>query len=305
MYNKILFAGIEIYIYRDDLNHPTVSGNKLHKLTPNLNLAKLRDCSSILSFGGPYSNHLHALAWACKASGLESIGVVRGELSSTLTPTLADCEKWGMRLLALSRKEYRQCQEKLSNLEEPCRANDIDLGLDISNIEKPQSILIVPEGGSNQIAIDSLTNAYKRTFSELNNEAITHAVCATGTGATMAGLYQAAPEDCQLIAMQAVAEGEATLERIRGWLGGNALRLQVEASHLGRFAKMTPELLAFIEWFEAEYDIPLDPVYTGKAMFKLKQMIDVGYFKKSDKILFVHTGGLQGRRSMTMKGAKI
>ena len=127
-------------------------------------------------------------------------------------------------------------------------------------------------------------------------------MCATGTGATLAGLYKAAPDSIDVIGVQAVAEGDATLARIQGWLGAKdssnliVPRLTVQEGHLGRFAKMPTELMTFIHGFEMQYNIPLDPVYTGKVIFKLSNMIKAGYFNSEDKILFIHTGGLQGKR---------
>ena len=296
MLSTFLFSGVEVLVYRDDLNHPTVSGNKLHKLTPNIEYAKERACSTVLSFGGPYSNHLHALAWACKEAGLSSIGFVRGELLDGLTPTLSDCQKWGMTLIPLSRKVYRECQGNFSAFDEPYLASDVDLQDHLQISTDLDRTLIIPEGGSNAIAIDSLSKAYRSVFNSLDCQGVTHAVCATGTGATVAGLYKDAPETVDVIGVQAVAEGEATINRIKKWLGNNTPRLKIKEGHLGRFAKMPPELIEFIEQFESKYSIPLDPVYTGKAMYKLFELIDSEYFKARDSVLFIHTGGLQGRR---------
>ena len=309
MFTKLELHGIEVVVYRGDLNHPQISGNKLHKLMPNIEFAQYRECTGVLSFGGPFSNHLHALAWACKEAGLESIGLVRGELHDQLTPTLNDCLSWSMQLASLSRDDYRACQDILSVLNEPCLLSELSVNhvleslcaLKIPSLEK---ILVVPEGGSNSLAITSLTEAYSQVFKSIENQNIhvTHAVCATGTGATLAGLYKAAPDSIDVIGVQAVAEGDATLERIEGWLGAKdssnliVPRLTVQEGHLGRFAKMPAELMTFVHDFEMQYNIPLDPVYTGKVMFKLSNMIKAGYFNSEDKILFIHTGGLQGKR---------
>ncbi|RBP48742.1 1-aminocyclopropane-1-carboxylate deaminase/D-cysteine desulfhydrase [Arenicella xantha] len=292
-FNSISIAEIPLIVARDDLNHRAVSGNKLHKLTPNIELAKAGNYSTILSFGGPYSNHLHALAWACKESGLASIGVVRGELHANLTDTLKDCQAWGMRLFASQRKEYREYQQALA----------LGLALKFANSssiaslsEQLEDTLILPEGGSNLIAIESLSKAYAEVFSLPHCSGITHAVCATGTGATLAGLYKAAPRRIKVIGIQAVAESDATLKRIHGWLGEKPLNLSIEPGHLGGFGKIPTELVRFVEEFEANFNVPLDPIYNGKVMYKLSQMIAAGYFKKTDKVLVMHTGGLQGKR---------
>ena len=150
MLTSVLLGNTNIVVYRDDLNHATVSGNKLHKLKPNIELAKERGCGGVLSFGGPYSNHLHALAWACKNSGLKSVGFVRGELHESLTPTLNDCRNWGMTLVAIPRNYYRDYQDALSKFGKPCLADDVDLQLDLKNhhVLDVEKMLVIPEGGS-------------------------------------------------------------------------------------------------------------------------------------------------------------
>jgi 1-aminocyclopropane-1-carboxylate deaminase len=281
----------QLLIYRDDLGHSIVSGNKLHKLKPNIALAKSQGYDSIISFGGAYSNHLHALAWACKKAGLSSIGLVRGELHHELTPTLNDCKSWGMQLFPIERKTYRNLQ---TNVFANDTANIVDVGLPHNLSELAENSLIIPEGGSNLLAIESVAHAYRPLFSDPAHENITHAICATGTGATLAGLYKAAPAGIKVIGIQAVAEGNATLERIKNWLGKDLPNLDIVAGHLGGFAKMPSDLLEFMLEFESEHNIPLDPIYNGKVMFKLTQMVNDDYFVKTDKVLVIHTGGLQG-----------
>ena len=252
-----------------------------------------RSCSTILSFGGPYSNHLHALAWACKESGLASIGIIRGELHSNLTPTLEDCKKWGMRLIPSAREDYRKYRELLNSQVEPCLANELSISFDLNHADKT---LVIPEGGSNTLAIDSLSNAYRDVFKSPLCENLTHAICATGTGATLTGLYNAAPSTVKVIGIQAVAEHQATLKRIEQWLSRTPENLTIVQGHLGGFGKQPAQLLEFIDQFDAKFNLPLDPIYNGKAMLKIVQMIDAGTLKKSDKILLINTGGLQGKR---------
>ena len=300
---SILINGINLIIARDDLNHATVSGNKLHKLTPNIELAKNRNCSTILSFGGPYSNHLHALAWTCKENQIESIGIVRGELHQNLTPTLQDCKDWGMNLYPCSRINYREYQKELACFSEPLIINDTTarensfakrLARSFSSLAK--ETLVIPEGGSNLLAINSIAAAYSDVFTLDQCKHITHAVCATGTGATVSGLRLAAPNSVTVIGIQAVSEGDATLERIRTWIGEQSKGLTIEQGHLGGFAKKTPALMEFIDKFETTHNIPLDPIYNGKVMHKISSMIAENKFKPSDVILLIHTGGLQGKR---------
>ena len=300
---SLLINNINVIIARDDLNHATVSGNKLHKLTPNIELAKNRKCSTILSFGGPYSNHLHALAWACKENNLNSIGIIRGELQQNLTPTLRGCKEWGMHLYSCSRIDYRAYQEELALLDTPVLLGHDSL-IDNESIAKltqalPHSakgILVIPEGGSNVIAIESLASTYRNVFSLGECKGVTHAMCATGTGATVAGLSLAAPNHVKVIGVQAVSEGSATLERIQSWLRQTPNNLTIVEGHLGGFAKTSPALLESIDEFEAAHNVPLDPIYNGKVIFKVSRMIAEGKFKPSDVILLIHTGGLQGKR---------
>jgi len=146
----------KLYLYRDDKNHPTVSGNKLHKLTPNIQLAKANNCNTLVSFGGNYSNHLHALAFTAKKENLACIGFIRGELHNELTPTLQDCRDWGMKLLAMPRSDYRTTLDRLAisggGLAEKLLSNLHD--------KIPDNSWVIPEGGSNSLAIDSLASAY-------------------------------------------------------------------------------------------------------------------------------------------------
>lgn len=273
------------------MNHATVSGNKLHKLKPNIELAIKQNLDGILSFGGPYSNHLHALAWACKQHGLNSTGLVRGELHQTLTPTLTDCQNWGMQLIPIERTAYREIQNQLLN-EERCVSQILCLP------EVAENLLVVPEGGSNSIAIASLQKAYAPIFNQPQYKRVTHAICATGSGATVAGLYKAAPKGIKVIGVQAVAEGQATLRRVRRWIGDDLPNLSIVPGHLGGFAKMPKELLTFIDNFEAEQGIPLDPIYNGKVVYKISHLATQNFFNADDKVLIVHTGGLQGKRGV-------
>lgn len=287
----------KLEFYRDDLNHPTISGNKLHKLAPNLEFALANDFDSVVSFGGPYSNHLHALAWACKQAGLGSHGIIRGELHEQLTPTLKDCKSWGMQLSAINRKGYREIQTRLASSDQYFRAHEVLPDLLPTDI---RDALVIPEGGSNLKAIDSLADVYQSIFREPKSQHPSHVVCATGTGATVAGLVKAAPSHVKVIGIQAVAEGDATMDRIRRWLGGDTEQLTILPGHLGGFAKTPIELLEFIVEFEQCYDIPLDPIYNGKVVFELMRLANENYFKNDDRVLVIHTGGLQGKRGIQL-----
>lgn len=203
-----------------------------------------------------------------------------------------------MRLIPIKRNSYRVFQDSLQTMADPCLVEECLPEL----IEQlPKDTLVIPEGGSNLMAIESLADAYRPIFTQALYQDVTHVVCATGTGATVAGLQKAAPSNVQVIGVQVVAEGSATIKRIGKWLEGDSTmqhlqNLNIVPGHLGGFARMPSELLAFIRDFEAEQNIPLDPIYNGKVLFKLSKMSNEGFFRKNDKVLVIHTGGLQGRR---------
>jgi len=200
-----------------------------------------------------------------------------------------------MKLIAIPRSIYRSTMDSLA-------LSGGGLGetsLPKFHEEIPANSWVIPEGGSNALAVESLARAYKPIFEDSN---YTHAVCATGTGATLAGLRKAAPKQIAIIGIQAVAEAGATLERIKHWLGDSLEHdygmLDIVEGHLGGFAKMPAELLDFIENFEQKNNIPLDPIYNGKVLFALNKMFETEKLGQKDKVLVIHTGGLQGKRGI-------
>lgn len=293
--------GSQFRIYRDDQNHAFVSGNKLHKLAPYLKFAKQENIKSIISIGGAYSNHLHALAYACHQQQLHCIGIVRGQASNTPSQTLLDCQKWGMSIIYCPRDEYReladnilQAQQKTDFLGRQDVAQLQHLLAPISDRQTGASTLVIGEGGSSMKAIYSLADAYTKIFKIPEFRDINQVVCATGTGATLAGLRLAAPEQVNVIGIQAVAEGNATANRIAAWIGKQQ-NLDIHAGHLGGFAKMPKDYLDFLTAFEKQNKVPLDYVYNGKVLYQLHKMQLAGQFSTKDRVLIIHTGGLQGK----------
>ena len=279
--------GIKLSVWRDDLNHPLISGNKLHKLSGNLNAAKAQGFHQILSFGGPWSNHLHALAFACQEQGLKSVGIVRGELPEPLTDTLRDCQQWGMTLIPWSRQQYRQ-KHQPEVLEQVLE----DIG----------PSYVVPEGGSNEAAVSGFDRVWRHIFQ--STDSISHLVCATGTGGTLAGLIRSVDQPLDLIGVQCVAEGEATEARVLDLVGNHQspVNWQVDQQgHRGGFAKVDDCLLDFVDQAEATFDLPLEPVYTAKALMRVFELLNEGAFRPGDHVVLLHTGGLQGRRGFEKK----
>ncbi len=276
-------AGVTLWVKRLDLVHPLVSGNKWYKLKYNLLAAKEQGATSILSFGGAYSNHIHALAAACQMLGFASIGVIRGEPHTPLNNTLAFAQECGMQLHYLNRADYRLKHTQL--IQQQLKA---EYG----------NPYIVPEGGSNALALKGVAEL----IAELGDD-YDRLCCACGSGGTLAGLIGGLAGRKQL-------EGFAALKGA-SFLSVDVQRLLAEGAyvdpgnwhinldyHFGGFAKTTPQLLAFIQQFEAEHGIPLEPLYTGKLFYGLFERIAAGAYPPGTRIIALHSGGLQGRDTM-------
>ena len=268
---------IELWLKRDDQLHPVISGNKWRKLKFSLDHALYSGTDTIISMGGMYSNHLHALAYACKALGLKAIAYIRGEAPALLTPTLVDLTAWGMELRFISRTEYRQLRHYKGCLDLP--------GL------KPQQYWL-PEGGAQALAL----NGVAELVAEID-VAYDYLCVPCGTGATLAGLIAATPNHVSLLGFAALKNAGFLNTDVSSLLAQDKSNWQINLDyHFGGFASTTPELLSFISAFETQTGIPLEPVYTGKMMYALYDLISKAYFSAGQRIIAVHTGGLQGDR---------
>jgi len=281
--SSIADCGVSLFLKRDDLIHPEVSGNKWRKLKYNVQKFRDRDYEALLTFGGAYSNHIAATAAVGKILGIKTIGVIRGdELNSDSNPTLSKAAKDGMDLHFISREEYKE-------------RNDMDykhsLRLQFGRI------LIIPEGGSNFEGI----NGAMETISGLS---YSHYACAVGTGATAAGLLLESGGKAQILGFSAL-KGDHVSDEIRTMLSiylldRDAADEYVEDFtcltnyHQGGYAKTSDELISFMREFHKETGIKLDPVYTGKMMLGLVDMIGKGEIPSGSSVLAIHTGGLQG-----------
>ncbi len=270
---------ISLRIKREDLNHPKVSGNKWWKLKYNIEKAKESGHHTLLTFGGAYSNHIYATAAAAKEAGLQSIGIVRGEKVLPLNPTLAFAESMGMRLHFVSRTIYKAKHDP-EFVEE--------LRKEFGNF------YLIPEGGTNALAIKGC----EAWAQQLNDQYDFDYLCLpVGTGGTMAGMVNII-RGKKVIGFSSLKGGSFLNEEVSKWIhhSDDNWRIQ-EAYHFGGYGKVTTELIAFINSFEATHNIPLDPIYTAKMMYGIMDMIDRSKFKKGSRILVLHTGGLQGRAS--------
>lgn len=272
-------AGVRLFIKRDDLIHPEISGNKWRKLKYNILEAQKNRAKVLLTFGGAYSNHLYAVASAGHSCGISTVGIVRGdELNPTSSPTLQFCQEKGMQLYFVSRQEYREKEEGKTAVN---LIND--------------SVYIIPEGGSNTFALPGVQEMVGEVASQLGRLPDYFAV-AGGTGGTAAGILSAGAD----VLCFPVLKGGSFLEEDIAQLIKSATTetgvLKIEADyHFGGYGKYDKELLDFIKNFEVAHQVLLEQVYTGKLFLGLYDLIKKGYFERNTTIVAVHTGGLQGR----------
>lgn len=282
-------AGVELYIKRDDLLDSVCSGNKLYKLHRHLQLANAQGATRLLSFGGAYSNHLHALAALGRRLGLSTIGIVRGERPAQLSPTLLDAERWGMQLGFVSRSDYRRKHTRAFG--ERLRA-------------QWGEFYRVPEGAGDVIGARGCRAMAGAIAAQLPGGA-EHVCVPCGTGATLAGLASALPAGVTAHGFAVLKggnrEGEADLQdsvaALIAQLGGTAAQWRLHRGfHAGGYARFPDRLRAFMAAFEARTGILLDPVYTVKMIRGLAWLAERGAFNRGERIVAIHTGGLQGRR---------
>lgn len=271
---------IELWIKRDDLIHPVISGNKWRKLKYVLNHALHLGFDTIVSMGGAYSNHLHALAFVGKVIGIKTVGYVRGERPDQLTPTLMDLNDWGMELRFVTRSEYRQLREY--------KGHDSLPGL------KPGQYWL-PEGGATDLALHGVGESIAEIDVAFDVLAV-----ACGTGATLAGLIAHAPQSSHVLGVAALKNAGFLVYDVQQLLESrniNRTDWQIALDyHCGGFAQTTPALLAFIHEFQERHGVPLEPLYTGKLLFAIYDLIRLGHFQAGQRVVALHTGGLQGNR---------
>ena len=272
-------AGVRLLIKRLDQVHPVISGNKWYKLKYNLLAAREQGFGTLLSFGGAYSNHIHALAGAGAEYGFNTIGVIRGEEHSPLNPTLQFAVDHGMQLHYMNRLDYRR--KDSAEIIDRLRAEFGDFYL-------------IPEGGSNGLAVQGCAEIIDDI-----DQAFDVIACACGTAGTLSGLIAGLQGQRQALGV-AVLKGAGFLgDEVRSLLSESANQQhenwQINLDyHFGGYAKTKPELMEFMRRFEAAHAVPLEPVYTGKLMFGLYDLIAANHFQRGQTVLALHTGGLQG-----------
>ncbi len=278
---------ISLFMKREDQIHPFISGNKYRKLKYNVLKADEQNTQTLLTFGGAYSNHISAVAFAGKEFGFKTIGIIRGdELGRDLDLTLGQnitlrlAYDHGMKFKFVSRSDYRykHTPEFIEELK-----NEFD------------DFYLVPEGGTNDLAVKGCKEILK------DDDGVFDVICcAIGTGGTISGIINSVNKDQKVLGFPALKENFLHKE-IEKYTTDDKNCSLIRDYHFGGFGKVSVELITFINNFKKETGIPLDPIYTGKMMFGIVDMIKKGIFKKGTKILAIHTGGLQGIDGMNSR----
>jgi len=270
---------IQLFIKREDLIHPFISGNKYRKLKYNLIEAKQQKRETLLTFGGAFSNHIAATAFAGKSNGFQTIGVVRGEElfdKIETNPTLKFAEQNGMKFHFVTREDYRKKEISFFKNELKKQFGDFYL---------------IPEGGTNQLAIKGCEEILNTSDNQFD------VVCScVGTGGTISGIINASEKHQKILGFPAL-KGDFLKDEIRRFVAAKNWEL-ITDYHFGGYAKINDKLVAFINDFKSTYNIQLDPIYTGKMLFGILDLIEKGAFKNGSKILAIHSGGLQGIEGM-------
>ena len=273
--------GIRLYVKREDLIHPFVSGNKYRKLKYNLIEAKRHNRDTLITFGGAFSNHIAAVAYAGRQNGFKTIGVIRGEELSTKikdNPTLRFAQKNGMQFQFVSRKDYRHKNQNA--FQDQLKENY-------------NNAYIIPEGGTNELAVKGCEEILQKDDFEYQ-----YVCCCVGTGGTISGLINSSSLSQTVLGFP-VLKGGFLQSEITKFVTKSNWKL-ITDYHFGGYAKINEELITFINDFKSNYGIPLDPIYTGKMMFGLFDLIQRDRIEPYSKILAIHTGGLQGIDGMNM-----
>lgn len=274
--------GVELAVLRLDLIDPLISGNKWFKLTEHLAQARRVGATGVISLGGAYSNHLHALAAAGKRFGFPTVGLLRGHPQDT--PTVLDLKAFGMQLHWLGYGGYRARHEA---------------GFWLPWREQYPDFHPIPEGGGGLAGAQGCGVLVEQARAQLGNLGWSDYDAwwlAAGTGTTVAGLALAEAGAHWVYGAMAVPDDHGVAQNVSAIVQDGYTVL--DASR-GGFAKVDPLLLDFIERTEQACGLPLEPLYTGKALLALKQQIEAGRFIPGTRLIFIHTGGVQGRRGFS------
>lgn len=272
-----LFSGIDVQVLRLDTLHAIVSGNKWFKLKYYLQEAIHQNKSTIATFGGAFSNHIVASAYAAKSFGLKSIGIIRGEEPKQLSPTLQAAKKYGMELHFANRSSFAE-KENLK-----CQFDT--------------NFYWINEGGYGLLGMQGASEILQK----YNNDSFTHIVASCGTGTMLAGLVTAAQSHQKVLGICALKGYESIQQDIQKILPADKRQFDFSVLHnyhFGGYAKHPPLLIDWMNKLWQAEELPTDIVYTSKLMFAVHDLINKNYFSSTDKLLIIHSGGLQGNLSL-------
>lgn len=265
---------IHVSVLRLDMIHPVISGNKWFKLRFYIDEAIAQRKTTVLTFGGAWSNHIIATAAACKLNGLKATGLIRGEAPAALSPTLLQAREWGMELVFISRNDYRQ--------------KIIPAGL------LRDTSYLIPEGGYGEMGARGAATMLDR----VTKKDYTHYCCAVGTGTMMAGLTRAALPGQQIIGVSVLKNNHDLDRNVSVLCAGSRSWQLLHGHHEGGYARHSPALIRFMNEFYGHTGIPSDFVYTGKLFFAIRRLIEDHFFPPGSRLLLIHSGGLQGNVSL-------
>ncbi|MDO6444748.1 pyridoxal-phosphate dependent enzyme [Colwellia sp. 1_MG-2023] len=272
---------LHVQIKRDDLIDPIISGNKWRKLKYNLKHVKENGYKGIISFGGAYSNHIHALAFACKQHDLLAIGVIRGEAHFAENFTLSKAKQWGMALKFVDRITYR-------------KRDTVEYLQQLS--QQYPGYFIVPEGGSNTLALKGVAEICHELNQQTHYDTLLTPV---GSAGTLSGLIAGDNNQHKILGIAVLKQTDYLANEVRALLNDKVDRLFnnwqiLNDYHDGGYAKFSPESLKKLQDFSAITGVPFEPIYSGKMILALLDLITINYFPPRHKIVLLHTGGLQG-----------
>ena len=275
--------GIRLSIKRDELLHPILSGNKCRKLKYILDHVLHGGYRGIISMGGAYSNHLHALAYAGRALQLPAVALIRGEPPLTLNPTLQDLHDWGMSMHFLSRGAYRELRQ--AELPSFWR-------------QRYPDYFWLPEGGANTLALAGVAEMHQELPTDYD-----WLILACGTGTTLAGLSPGLAAPRRLLGVAAMKHGDFLdhdMRRLLDYPDATQTNWQLALDyHGGGFACLKPALLQRLHLFEQQHGIRLEPVYTGKVLLAIEDLLNQDFFAPGQHLIMLHSGGLQGWRGLS------
>ena len=274
--------GIRVSVLRLDKIHPVISGNKWFKLRHYIEDAKLHNKKGIITYGGAYSNHIIATAAACAMNGLSSIGIIRGKTQAAHSHTLKAAQEYGMKLISSDYEDYKT--KKLPR--------------EIYDYTENDEFYLINEGGYGALGVAGAAEI----LNYCSKENYSHVCCAVGSGTMIAGLIKSSLP-AQLITGVSVLKNHFLSEQqVKHLLGKHTTEknfIIVHDYHLGGYAKKSPELFFFMNEFFKTTGIPTDFVYTGKLMFAIHDLALKNFFPPGSEILVIHSGGLQGNKSLT------